>query len=437
MGFSLNLAGPFFAVYMLTRLGLPLPVVIGFTAISQITNILFVRVWGALADRAGSKTVLSLSASLFLLVIIGWVFTNNPGRYFLTLPLLGVLHVFADVVAADVTLTVDTMTLKSAPAGKATPYLGIAGIATGLGGGLGPIVGGLLADFFSVRTFRLDLSWASPNGVVELPALTLSGFDFLFAFTFVLGLLSLNLLAALREQGAMPRDVALSQLTGGMDPIMRVVSSVPGVNAVSAVSYGYLKRLPGADVALGVMAYQLASSTQATVASVDRGRVLATDVERRVANALEETIGETEDVAGHGLELARHATRGAIHIGDDLAEQMGRVARGAVLGTLRTLGGNRFSPLDSLRGAGYRAVQGAVESGQDSATAAAAAIGAAREAAQELGVSSHEAAAAMAEGVVTAAEAAGEETLRAVRDSLPVELAQAECFDTLVEDSQQ
>jgi hypothetical protein len=49
-----------------------------------------------------------------------------------------------------------------------------------------------------------------------------------------------------------------------------------GRDAVSAVSYGYLKRVPRADVALGVMAYQLASSTQAAVASADRGRVLAT-----------------------------------------------------------------------------------------------------------------------------------------------------------------
>ena len=93
--FALNMAVPFFAVYMLTRLGLSLPVVIGFTILSQMTNILFVRVWGAMADRTGSKTVLSLSASLYLLVIIGWVFTTNPDRYFLSLPLLAALHVFA------------------------------------------------------------------------------------------------------------------------------------------------------------------------------------------------------------------------------------------------------------------------------------------------------------------------------------------------------
>ena len=65
--FALTMAVPFFAVYMLTRLGFSLPTVIGFTILSQVTNVLFVRVWGAMADRTGSKAVLSLASSLYLL----------------------------------------------------------------------------------------------------------------------------------------------------------------------------------------------------------------------------------------------------------------------------------------------------------------------------------------------------------------------------------
>ena len=177
--FALNLAVPFFAVYMLTRLGLSLPVVIGFTMLSQVTNVLFVRVWGAMADRLGSKTVMSLSASLYLPVIIGWIFTTNPEPHAITIPLLVALHIFAGVAAAGVLLTVQTLALKTAPTGKATPYVGLANIATGLGAGISPIIGGALADFFSRRLFRIDLTWASPSGLVELPALTMTGHDFL------------------------------------------------------------------------------------------------------------------------------------------------------------------------------------------------------------------------------------------------------------------
>ena len=417
-----NLAIPFFAVYMLKELGLSLSAVIGFTVLSQTTSVLFTRVWGPMADRVGSKPVLSLSASLYLLVIVGWVFTSHPERHFLTLPLLAVLHMFAGVAAAGVGLTMSTLTLKVAPAGKATPFLSVASIAASVGAGIGPVAGGLMADFFAVRTLGVDLSWASPNGVLELPALSLTGFDFLFAIAFVLGLLSLNLLVALREEGELSRETVLGELAGRGGPAARAVSSVPGLGAVSAFSYGYLKRVPGADVALGVTAYQVAASAQAAASSASRGRELVLDVASAVGGVVGEAIDEVEDAAGRGLELARHATRGAAHVGEDLTGQVGRVARGAVLGTLRTLAHRGVAPVEALRGAGYGAVEGAVEAGRDPAEAAAQALAAARAAASELGVSAEEAASALAAGVLDAAAASGAEALRAVREALPGEL---------------
>ena len=417
-----NLAIPFFAVYMLKELGMSLSAVIGFTVLSQVTNVLFVRVWGPMADRVGSKPVLSLSASLYLLVIFGWVFTSHPERHFLTLPLLAVLHMFAGVAAAGVALSMSTLTLKVAPAGKATPFLSAASIAASVGAGIGPVAGGLMADFFSVRSLEIDLSWTSPNGVLELPALSLTGFDFLFVIAFVIGLLSLNLLVALREEGELSRDTALDELGSRIGPAARAVSSVPGLGAVSAFSYGYLKRVPGADVALGVTAYQLAASAQAAVASASRGRALVLDVALAVGGVVGQAIDEMEDAAGQGLELARHATRGAVQVGEDLSGQVGRVARGAVLGTLRTLASQGVAPVEALRGAGYGAVEGAMEAGESLAEAAVEAVEAAREAAADLGMSVEEAASALAAGVLDAAAASGAEALRAVREALPREL---------------
>ena len=416
-----NLAIPFFAVYMLSELGLSLPAVIGFTVLSQATNILFVRVWGPMADRVGSKTVLSLSASLYLLVILGWVFTAYPERHFLTLPLLAVLHVFAGVAAAGVTLTMSTLTLKVAPEEKATPFLGVASIAASIGAGIGPIAGGLMADYFSVRSLGLDFTWTSPSGALDLPAVALTGFDFLFVIAFLVGLFSLNLLVGLREEGEVPRDVALSELAARAGPAARAVSSVPGLGAVSAFSYGYLKRVPGADVALGVTAYQLAASTQAAVSSVGRGRVLAREVAQLVGGVLEEATEGMEDVAVHGVELARHATRGAIQVGDDLADEIGKVAHGAVLGTLRALAGRDVTPHDALRGAGYGTVQGAIEAGEDPAQAAAEAVRAALQVASELSLTDDQAVAAVSAGAVDAASASGEEVLEAVRGALSAE----------------
>ncbi|MBM3956647.1 MAG: MFS transporter, partial [Gemmatimonadetes bacterium] len=73
--FALHLAVPFFAVYMLVVLELPLSLVMGLSVLSQAANVLLLRLWGPLADQAGHKVVLQLSASLYLLVVLGWVFT--------------------------------------------------------------------------------------------------------------------------------------------------------------------------------------------------------------------------------------------------------------------------------------------------------------------------------------------------------------------------
>ena len=160
----------------------------------------------------------------------------------------------------------------------------------------------------------------------------------------------------------------------GISPIVRPVSSVPGVGMVSAAAYGYIKRVPGADVALGVMAYELASSAQMAVASANRGRSLHQEVQTRVGRALEETVGRMGNVGEHGLELARHATRGAVLAGGELGERAEQLARSAATGAIRTLERLPVNPLDSLRGVGYGIVQGALEAHDDPAKAATAAL---------------------------------------------------------------
>jgi len=211
-GFASNLAIPFFAVYMLQRLGMPLSAVIALAVLSQLFNVLFLRVWGPLADRFGSKVILSLCASLYLVVILGWTFSTMPERYFLTVPLLVILHIFAGAATAGVTLTVGTIGLKLAPQGQATPYLAGASLATSLGAGLGPLVGGLMADFFSARQFTVNFAWADPTRALQAPALSLAGLDFLFALAFLIGLFTLNTLTLLREEGEVDKEVVLGEL---------------------------------------------------------------------------------------------------------------------------------------------------------------------------------------------------------------------------------
>ena len=421
-GVASNIAIPFFVVYMLTDLELELSVVMALVVLSNVMHVLFLRVWGPMADRVGSKTVMSLSASLFLLVFLGWVFVAHTEKHFLTMPMLIMLNAFVGIARGGVMLTLNTLALKVAPENKATAFLGVAGIAAYVSMGIGPVIGGFLADYFATKTLRFDFTWISQTGAVEVPALQLVGFDFVFVIAFVFSLMSLNLLVALQERGALPRDVALAELMVHATPARRALTSLPVLGSLSSMSYGYLKRLPGADVALGVTAYQLAASTQAAVTSAGKGRMLVREVAQAVGDVVEDAIDEMGDFAGQGLELARHATRGAVHVSDDLTDQVGRAARGAVLGTIRTLTRRQVPFLVALRGAGYGVVQGTLESGGSAADAATQALEAARQAAEELGVSPEAADTAFVSGAMEAAEASGEQAVQTVREAFPTEL---------------
>ena len=423
-GLALNMSIPFFAVYMLLRLGLPLSAVIGFSILSQASNILFLRFWGPLADKFGFKAILSVSVSLYLLVVLGWTFTTMPERYFLTIPLLVVLHILAGIAAAGVTLATGTIGLKLAPKGRATAYLAAAGLATSLGAGVGPLLGGYLADFFSVRQLSLIFTWVSPIRSIQLPAFSLSGFDFLFCITFILGLFTLSALVALREEGEVRREVVLDTLFAPVQHAVRPMSSVPGLNFLSQFPYSILRRVPvpGLDVALGVTAYQVADMAKTTTVAVMRGQRRVTRIAKALEKALAGVLGTAKDMQTHGSEVARQTARGTMHAKKNTDLDVAQLARSAVLGIASTFGRAQIAPQDALRGAGYGVVQGAGEIGADLAKAAVQAVEAAREVAGQARLSEKEAAAYVAQGTLDAAAAMGAEAVAQVKASLPVDV---------------
>jgi len=58
--FAVNLAAPFFMVYMLKRLGLSMSFIIGLSILSQVMNFTFLRIWGKFTDSFSNKSVLAI-----------------------------------------------------------------------------------------------------------------------------------------------------------------------------------------------------------------------------------------------------------------------------------------------------------------------------------------------------------------------------------------
>ncbi len=246
--FAVNLAMPFFTVYMIKTLELPMAWVIGFSVSSQVANVAFYRIWGRLADRFSNKSVMSVSGSLFIVTIALWTFTTLPGKYVLTLPLLVLIHVLSGVSTAGVNLSAAGLALKSAPKGKATAFLAVNAIISGTAATIAPILAGIASDHFAEEHLSIDLHWLT--GAIErahITAIDLQGLDFIFVIAFVFGLYALHRLLAVSEQGEVEEDVVIGELYGEVAQLVRKVSNVPG-GAVKGVT--------------GVMMTTLRSSTR-------------------------------------------------------------------------------------------------------------------------------------------------------------------------------
>lgn len=423
-GFASNLAIPFFAVYMLVRLGFPLAWVIGFSILSQVFNIAFLRVWGHYVDRFGSKAVLSVCVSIYLLVILGWIFTTMPEQYFLTIPLLFILHIFMGIATAGVNITVATIGLKLAPEGEATSYLAGASLAVHIGAGLGPLCGGFLADFFISRQLNLTLSWMSPERIIEMPALSIIGHDFLFAIAFVLGLTTLSMLAAIKEEGEVTRDMILKSLVFPARDVSRPPSFIPQYNLISTATFGYLRRfpIPGLDAILGVTAYQIAEAARAATSATIRGKKLTTRLVRALERRLAKVWKTKAILEENAVEITREATRGAMHVIDEKPIAVGDLVEPVASGIVEISSDAGVDPMNGIKGVSQGVIQGAAETGIDLSEATKKILEAARKIAEEMGISQEEAVIQAARGVLTAAEEMGPQAAAEVVDELPEQI---------------
>jgi MFS family permease len=421
-GFASNLAIPFFAVHMLQRLGLPLAWVIGLSVLSQMFNILFLRVWGPFADRFGNKPVLSVSVSLYLLVIFGWIFTTMPERYFLTIPLLIILHIFAGIAAAGVNITVGTIGLKLAPQGESTSYLVGASIATNIGAGIGPLLGGFLADFFSVRQLSLTFTWVDPTSTFQLSALSIIGRDFLFGIAFIMGLFTLSILALIREEGEMGREIILESLMSPIKEFSRPMSSVPGSTFLSNFPFGFIKKVPvpGLDVAIGVTTYQIAEMAKTATSSVIQGSRLTRDFVNALVKGLSTVWEDKEKVEKHGIEITRHAARGAFHVVDNEPLTVEPLVRQVMQGVTKAAIQGGVNPEDAIIGVSQGLIQAAAETDADLYKVTEQMIKTAKKLPSQTGVPEEVAVNKTIAGIIEAAETLEKKATSQVKEALPV-----------------
>jgi MFS family permease len=227
--FAVNLAAPFFTVYMLKALGYEMTVIIALTLASQLSNLASLGVWGTLIDRFSNKAVLGVAAPLFLVCMAGWTLTGLSWAQGFTFYLLLALHILSGASTAGVALASGNIAMKLSPEGASTAYLAASGVITASCAAAAPILGGLAADFFAAHQLSLSFTWTGGDQDVTVELLKFHSWTFFFAIACGLGLYSLHRLSFVQEQAGTSDPLLLKDLIDEARRSIRSLSSAAGL----------------------------------------------------------------------------------------------------------------------------------------------------------------------------------------------------------------
>ncbi len=238
--FAINLAAPFFTVYMLKNLGLDMRLIIALQVLSQSMNLLFFHLWGKISDRFSNKSVLRVCGPIYIICIFVFTFTTLPNKYVLTIPLLLLIHVFMGIATAGVTLATGNISLKLAPKGQATAYLAVNGLVNAVAAGVAPILGGNFVDRLAGYALSWTLKWHSPSGVLAFETLDLQHWDFFFILACLFGLYAMHRLAKVKEVGEVKEEIVIVELIAEARRVMLSLSTLAGLRSALLFPFSLL-----------------------------------------------------------------------------------------------------------------------------------------------------------------------------------------------------
>ena len=232
-GFAANLAVPFLSIMLLRTLGFGFGVVTGLAALSQLCNVLGLRLWAPLTDRFGNKPVFGLAGSVFLVGMSLWAFLPKSASTG-TLILAGLVHALLGFALAGLDVASTSIVMKLAREEEAPAYLASASVVKAMAAGVAPLLGGVIATLLAERRFSVRLAWTDPDGEGVVNALSFVGHEYLFLLSVILCLYALHRLLAFTEEGEVPPE----KVVRAMRREVGAITSVAGMRQFAhAASY--------------------------------------------------------------------------------------------------------------------------------------------------------------------------------------------------------
>jgi MFS family permease len=204
--FALNIATPFFIVFLLKSLAIPLSLIIALGIISQLSSILTIRFWGRFADRYSNKTIIAINAPIYIGCFIAWCFVGIYTNMYHNIALLVIIYILSGITLAGINLSITNISLKLAPKEEAIVYLSVQNIFTAFFSSLAPLIGGYLADYFNNRHININMEYGGPGMNKLIRLVELHNWNFLFLIAALVALIALELLAQVKETGEVEKD---------------------------------------------------------------------------------------------------------------------------------------------------------------------------------------------------------------------------------------
>ncbi|WP_345955395.1 MFS transporter [Mucilaginibacter sp. PAMB04168] len=210
--FALNLATPFFSVFMLKTIGLPLSYIIGLGILGQISGILSLKIWGNYSDWFSNKTIISICAPLYITCILAFAFVGMPESKLVSVLMLIAIHVFSGVATAGINLALSNIGFKLAPKHESIVYISTKNMFVAFFSTIAPMLGGLMADFFATHPFTWNMQFSTAAQTQNITVLNLQGWNYFFIIGGLLALSSLRFLSKIKEEGEVDKDVVVTHM---------------------------------------------------------------------------------------------------------------------------------------------------------------------------------------------------------------------------------
>ncbi len=199
--FVTQMAGPFYAVYMIETLSIDFSTITWFITFATLASLFMLRIWGPIADEFGNKPILIVAGLAHALIPLSWVVAQR-GAFFWPIT---VAHILSGMFYAAILLAHLNILIKLSPERGRSIYIAAFNGMIGLAVAIAPIVGGWLLGLTESITFTVG-NW-------EINHLHL-----LFLLSGALQLAVLFMLFAVHEEGSAPSRTVILQLRNDLDP---------------------------------------------------------------------------------------------------------------------------------------------------------------------------------------------------------------------------